>query len=186
MQCAVKKVENSLVMFGQRTDTAREVEQLGKKIELRRLRDVWRQVDADGSGTLDRGEVRQIFALMGKTVSEKEFGKAMRQIDSGGDDEVDFDEFKVWWTKEMAKDGVVAPSTFTFRNMCVRAVLQREAGGGTGAHHWIAEDIQNVLFRPDTDSGPKKPEASPETMVPVAMDHTTIFLEAARLYADNP
>jgi hypothetical protein len=99
---------------------------------------------------------------------------------------VDFDEFKAWWTKEMAKDGVVAPSTFTFRNMCVRAVLRHEAGGGTGAHHWIAEDIQNVLFRTEADSGPKKPKASPETMVPVAVDHTIISLEAARLYADNP
>ena len=92
MQCAVKKVEHSLVMFGQRTDTAREVEQLGKKIELRRLRDVWRQVDADSSGQLDRGELREVFKLMGKEVTEKDFDNVMKQIDEGGDDEVDFDE----------------------------------------------------------------------------------------------
>ena len=65
----------------------------------------------------------------------------------------------------MAKEGVVAPSTFTFRNLCVRAVLRQEAGGGTGAHHWIAEDIRNVLFQTNK-AGPKRPDASPKTMLP--------------------
>lgn len=40
------------------------------------------------------------------------------QIDQDGSNEVDFDEFTSWWAKEMAKDGIVEPSTFMFKNLC--------------------------------------------------------------------
>ena len=146
LQRAAKSTAMVLAVGPRSTNSNRQGEQLGKKLELRRLKEVWASVDEDGSGTLDRGELRKIFKAMGKNFSDREFDRAMNQIDGDGSDEVDFDEFTAWWAKEMAKDGIVAPSTFMFKNLCVRAVLRQGGPGGTGEHHWIADDIKSVLF----------------------------------------
>lgn len=62
-----------------RVDSGRVGEQLGKKLEMRRLKEVWASVDADGSGLLHRGEVRQLFKSMGKSVNDRDFERAMNQ-----------------------------------------------------------------------------------------------------------
>eukprot|EP01043_Picozoa_sp_COSAG02_P037616 COSAG02_NODE_2837_length_7921_cov_9.013552_2_plen_816_part_00 len=150
------KVRQQLTAGG-RIDTGRKGEDLGKKMELKRLQRVWKRVDADGSGTLDHDEVRAIFVEMGKTLSNREFLRAMDQIDADGSGEVDFKEFVDYWDRTMTAAGVVVPSTFKFRNLCVRAVLKAEAEGGRGEHHWIADDIENILFSLDNQGGKRKP-----------------------------
>ena len=143
-----KKVRQQLTAAG-RIDTGRKGEDISKKMEMKRLQRVWKKVDSDGSGTLDHDEVRAIFVEMGKTLSNREFLRAMDQIDADGSGEVDFKEFVAYWDRTMTAAGVVVPSTFSFRNLCVRAVLKAEAEGGRGEHHWIADDIANILFSLD-------------------------------------
>jgi Ca2+-binding EF-hand superfamily protein len=133
---------------GGRIDTGRKGEDLGKRMELRRLQQIWKRVDSDGSGTLDHDEVKAIFREMGKNLSQREFMRAIDQIDADGSGEVDFKEFAAYWDRTMTAAGVVVPSTFKFQNLCVRAVLKAEAEGGRGEHHWIADDIANILFSP--------------------------------------
>ena len=152
-----KKVRQQLTAGG-RIDTGRKGEDISKKMEMKRLQRVWKQVDSDGSGTLDHDEVRAIFVEMGKTLSNREFLRAMDQIDSDGSGEVDFKEFVAYWDRTMTAAGVVVPSTFSFRNLCVRAVLKAEAEGGRGEHHWIADDIANILF--SLDNQVEKPGAA--------------------------
>ena len=110
---------------GGRIDTGRKGEDLGKRMEMKRLQQVWKRVDADGSGTLDHGEVKAIFVEMGKTLSQREFMRAVDQIDSDGSGEVDFKEFAAYWDRSMTAAGVVVPSTFKFkRYACMRCDLQ--------------------------------------------------------------
>eukprot|EP01051_Picozoa_sp_SAG22_P010109 SAG22_NODE_889_length_6648_cov_6.695984_1_plen_212_part_00 len=79
----------------------------------------------------------------------------------------------------MAKDGTVAPSTFKFRNLCVRAVL-RQNGPGGGEHHWIAEDIKNVLFNtrlPGEEDDPRRIAAQQAEQSRMLQDLWTAFDE---------
>lgn len=159
-----EKVRQQLTAGG-RIDTGRKGEDLAKKMELKRLQRVWKQVDADGSGTLDHDEVRTIFAEMGKTLSNREFMRAMDQIDADGSGEVDFKEFVAYWDRTMTAAGIVVPSTFKFRNLCVRAVLKAEAEGGRGEHHWIADDIENILFSLDNEGGKSANSRKPSELI---------------------
>lgn len=54
-------------------------------------------VDEDGSGNLDREEVRKCLDLLGMPIVESELDAAMRAMDEDGSDEVDFAEFFAWW-----------------------------------------------------------------------------------------
>ena len=61
-------------------------------------------VDDDGSGLLDRDEVRSLLEMMGKRPTEADLDAAMAELDSDGSGEVDFDEFSEYWEAH-AEDG---------------------------------------------------------------------------------
>jgi Ca2+-binding EF-hand superfamily protein len=61
------------------------------------LHDMWNKFDADGGGSLDRGEIRDVLRAMGKDVSDAEFEVAMQEIDADGSGHVEFHEFQQWW-----------------------------------------------------------------------------------------
>merc|ERR1719223_1020173 len=67
------------------------------------LQEAFEQIDEDGSGTLDREEVRSLVEMAGQTFTEAELDAAMTELDPSGDGQVDFDEFKKYW-----EDNVVA------------------------------------------------------------------------------
>ena len=50
-------------------------------IQRQHLQQVWTSADVDGSGSLQRGEVRQVMEQMGKQLSDEEFESAMDSID---------------------------------------------------------------------------------------------------------
>jgi hypothetical protein len=58
------------------------------------MRSLFREIDEDGSGTLDADEIRQLVARLGRRLSDKELHAAMREMDESGDGEVDFEEFE--------------------------------------------------------------------------------------------
>ena len=61
------------------------------------LLEVFESVDMDGTGSLDRDEVRQVLIQLGRTPSEFQLNKAMEEMDESGDNEVNFDEFRAWY-----------------------------------------------------------------------------------------
>ena len=63
------------------------------------LRDFFDDIDADGSGELDREEVVQLAKRLGKDLTEDELELAMSEMDIDGDDQVSFLEFQGWWEK---------------------------------------------------------------------------------------
>ena len=71
----------------------------GQKTEARGevLNCIWKQVDADGSGALDKDEVRQVLVLMGRAEDEIDIDAAMAEMDDDRSGEVDFGEFQTWF-----------------------------------------------------------------------------------------
>ena len=58
------------------------------------------KIDTDGSGTLDRDEVRLALKRMGKDMAADEFDAAFKAMDLDEGGEVEFDEFEQWWGEQ--------------------------------------------------------------------------------------
>ena len=54
---------------------------------------LFKQLDADGNGTLDSDEVKTMMTTLGKDLTESEFAIVMAKIDADGSGDVSFDEF---------------------------------------------------------------------------------------------
>ena len=70
---------------------------LGKK--SKKMRDTWEAVDLDGSGSLSKEEVRTMFDMMDKKLSNKKFNKAFKAMDGDGSGEIEYIEFVEWFKK---------------------------------------------------------------------------------------
>ena len=65
------------------------------------LQDLWDAFDEDGGGDLDHEEVRHMMeSAMERELSEEEVDAAFKEMDADGSGEVDFDEFKGWWSTQ--------------------------------------------------------------------------------------
>ncbi|KAL7572725.1 hypothetical protein ACA910_008995 [Epithemia clementina (nom. ined.)] len=63
------------------------------------LRDVFNIFDADGSGYIDRHEMRLICAKLAQDLTEEEIGELIEVVDKDGDGEISFEEFKALVTE---------------------------------------------------------------------------------------
>ena len=127
-----------------KTDTRRKPEEARKKAEMKQLKVVWKSVDVDGGGTLDREELRQVLTKMGKNLTDEQLDSTMKQVDEDGSGEVEFEEFSRWWDTYMSSEAAVPPTPFNFGGQCVRAL---KINGSE--FWWVASDVANVLFPPE-------------------------------------
>lgn len=58
------------------------------------LRDAFNMFDADRSGYIDREEVRALMKKLAQTLTEEEIDAIMEEVDTDGDGEISFDEFR--------------------------------------------------------------------------------------------
>lgn len=58
------------------------------------LRDAFAVFDTDGSGSIDRKELKKLMKKLGQILSEAELDAMMDEVDSNGDGEISFAEFK--------------------------------------------------------------------------------------------
>ena len=63
------------------------------------LRDVFNIFDADGSGYIDRHEMRLICAKLAQDLTEDEIIQLIEVVDKDGDGEISFEEFKALVTE---------------------------------------------------------------------------------------
>lgn len=69
----------------------------GKLQELRRL---FNEIDNDGSGAIDKDELRAMLVKLGKPSSDAMLERAIAAMDPDGDGEIDFDEFSKFWGQD--------------------------------------------------------------------------------------
>lgn len=58
------------------------------------LLDAFNIFDADRSGKIDRDEVRMLMKKLAQTLTEDEIDEIMAEVDTDGDGEISFDEFR--------------------------------------------------------------------------------------------
>ena len=58
------------------------------------LRDVFEIFDADGSGSIDRNEMRLLMKKLAQDLTEEEITQIIEVVDEDGDGEISFEEFK--------------------------------------------------------------------------------------------
>eukprot|EP01046_Picozoa_sp_COSAG06_P010810 COSAG06_NODE_599_length_13905_cov_347.954657_4_plen_874_part_00 len=58
---------------------------------------IFREIDEDGSGVLDKEEMGKLFARMGKKLDDARLTEVFAQIDSDGGGEIEISEFEQWW-----------------------------------------------------------------------------------------
>ncbi|GAX22414.1 hypothetical protein FisN_14Hh027 [Fistulifera solaris] len=59
------------------------------------LREVFDMFDADGSGCIDRNEMRTLMKKLAQDLTEEEITLIMDEVDTDGDGEISFEEFKM-------------------------------------------------------------------------------------------
>ena len=52
------------------------------------------QFDTDRSGFIDRDEVRMLMKKLAQTLTDEEIGAIMNEVDTDGDGEISFEEFR--------------------------------------------------------------------------------------------
>ena len=58
---------------------------------------LFNEMDADGSGSLDRGEIEHLCERLGKKMTSEQIDAAMVEMDEHKNGSVDADEFVHWW-----------------------------------------------------------------------------------------
>ena len=76
-----------------RTPSKEEVEM--KQLMTQRM---FSQIDTDGSGLLDEGEMKVLFKNLGLELTQEQEDFIMKEIDEDGSGEIDFDEFFKWYS----------------------------------------------------------------------------------------
>eukprot|EP01043_Picozoa_sp_COSAG02_P055337 COSAG02_NODE_6402_length_3598_cov_12.565019_1_plen_574_part_10 len=58
---------------------------------------LFNQLDADNSGSLERGEIEVLVGSLGEQLSAAELNTMMEQLDADGSGDVSYEEFRSWW-----------------------------------------------------------------------------------------
>jgi len=70
---------------------------------LATARELFKKIDADGSGSLDKSEIEALTIKLGKRLQGKELDSTFAEMDTDGDGDVDYAEFEAWWNKQQSK-----------------------------------------------------------------------------------
>jgi len=65
----------------------------------------FKNIDVDGSGFLDREEVRTLVEMFMGQMTDAALDEAMAELDGSGDGQVDFPEFRKYWYENIASGG---------------------------------------------------------------------------------
>jgi calmodulin len=67
---------------------------IGGKDPEKELRDAFRVFDTDNSGSIDRKELKRLMKKLGQALSDAELDAMMDEVDTNGDGQISFEEFK--------------------------------------------------------------------------------------------
>jgi hypothetical protein len=91
-----RAVQSAKKKINQMASNNRDSRSNAKSERSARAERMFRDLDADNSGTLDRAELQALASALGTTLSDHEISEAMAQVDKNGDGSVDLEEFLEW------------------------------------------------------------------------------------------
>ena len=74
---------------------------IGERDPEKELRDAFAVFDTDGSGSIDRKELKRLMKKLGQALSEAELDAMMDEVDTNGDGEISFSEFKAMMVRAL-------------------------------------------------------------------------------------
>ena len=79
-------------------------EATGEQVVGQDCRQMFKQVDRDGSGSLNTDEVRQLFVLLGMELEPQDVAAQVAKMDPNGDNMVTLEEFIEWYEANYTKN----------------------------------------------------------------------------------
>ena len=70
-----------------------------EEMQLDEVRELFDEIDEDGGGSLDRGEVRELLEKLGLEVDDAKVDEVMLEMDADGEGSVELQEFLWWWKR---------------------------------------------------------------------------------------
>lgn len=117
-----------------------------KKQEQEQLRKMFKEIDTDGSGYLDRDEIKALTVRLGIDFSEADLDEAMAEMDDDGSGEVDFDEFALWWPKAQKSKLAQAMNEKAFKAMALQLYKAEQGAGAEDDPHHV-ENLRKMRQR---------------------------------------
>lgn len=134
----------------------------------------FRQVDKDGSGRLEREELRSLCTSLGRTtLRDDELDAVLAALDKSGTGSVSFDDFFIWFKGGLSLQALLQPETVK-----LRAATQNEPNMG--------ESMQLAVSMPLNHAMPGQTTRDPAhvELEPVSLQHgiekSTVGLAAVR------
>ena len=97
------------------------------------VRELFESADKDGSGVIDREELRQIMLELGNPLSPDQLDKAMAEMDQDGSGEVDFTEFSRWFSKLQSSQSLKAAGGADPQASYYKEMFDKADTGGEGS-----------------------------------------------------
>lgn len=97
---------------------------------------LFKQLDADGSGSLNKQELSKLAGMLGATLSDDDLSAAMVEMDPSGDGVVDMLEFSAWWEKQQSGEGGGVMSSAVANAGRLVGGLKGLLSGGKVKHNW--------------------------------------------------
>lgn len=112
----------------------------------RSVDDLFLELDGDGSGSIDRDELRVLLQQLGRPAGAAELDRIMAAVDVDGSGSVELAEFKAWWSTETGEvqdvewttDPVTGEEGFFDGNGVWVTAGWTDEGGAHAATHAIA------------------------------------------------
>ena len=104
------------------------------------------EADADGSGGLDRDEIKALSRQLGYPLSAADLNTAMAEMDTGGGGTVEFDEFLAWFQK-VQEDGTEQAGGAKLlldgaKDYMMKAAMGRDTGHGFQYNGGLADRLK--------------------------------------------
>lgn len=79
---------------------------IGERDPEKELKDAFAVFDTDGSGSIDRKELKRLMKKLGQALTEAELDAMMEEVDTNGDGEISFEEFKAMMVSSNNRLGI--------------------------------------------------------------------------------
>lgn len=80
---------------------------IGERDPEKELRDAFAVFDTDGSGSIDRRELKRLMKKLGQALTDAELDAMMAEVDTNGDGEISFEEFKAMMVRDERRGFIV-------------------------------------------------------------------------------